>query len=63
MSKQLTLSGKNYIPKPYFKNPSSVYEQFVNKKRLEHSTGFGRKQDFLNFASSLYEKVKSSKDI
>ena len=61
MSKQLTLFGKRAVPSAYFKNPSNDYELFVNKKWVESSEKFGRKQDFLAFAIVEWEKIKNDK--
>ena len=62
MSKQLTLFGKiSGRIEPYFKNPQSAYEQYVNKScQLNHGK-YGRKQNFLSAVLEEWERIKNDK--
>ena len=62
MSRQLTLSGMCFKPKPFLKNATTLYQKFVNKKWSETSHRFESKQAFLKNVLSEWEKVKSNSE-
>ena len=52
MLKRFVLFGGRATIKPYFKNPSTPYDNFINKKWTENHKKFsGDRNQFRNFAN------------
>ena len=62
MSKQLTLFGKiSGRIEPYFKNPQSAYEQYVNKGCQLNHLKYSPKHNFLSTVLKEWERIKNDK--
>ncbi|CAB3978472.1 Hypothetical predicted protein [Paramuricea clavata] len=62
MSKQLTLSGISFKPKPYFKNASTLYEKFINKNWSKRHYCFKTKQEFIKNALHEWDKIRHNEN-
>lgn len=63
MSRQLLLSfGGKALIAPYFKNPVTNYEKFVNKKWQENHLKYPSKAKFREFAMKEWAEIKHSED-
>ena len=51
-----------FKPKPFFKNATTLYQKFVNKKWSETSHRFESKEAFLKNVLSEWEKVKPNSE-
>ena len=59
MLKQLVLFGGRATIKPYFKNPSTPYDNFINKKWTENHQKFSDDStNFRNFVNEEWKKIR-----